>query len=66
MGSLRTRLRRSLSSRAQLGTADAVWRCQEDGKMIEVLVVAIAGTLLLIAAGTGRKPVPVPVRTRKR
>ena len=31
-----------------------------------LLVVAIAGTLLLIAAGTGRKPVPVPVRTRKR
>jgi hypothetical protein len=33
--------------------------------MIEVLV-ALAGTLLLIAAGTGRKPAPVPVRIRKR
>jgi hypothetical protein len=33
--------------------------------MIGVLV-AVAGTLLLIAAGTGRKLAPVPVRTRKR
>lgn len=34
--------------------------------MIEVLVVAIAGTLLLITAGRGRKLAPVPVRTKKR
>lgn len=33
--------------------------------MIE-LVVAIAGTLLLIAAGNTRRPVPVPVRTDRR
>jgi hypothetical protein len=33
--------------------------------MIGVLV-AVAGTLLLITAGSGRKPAPVPVRTRKR
>ena len=32
--------------------------------MIEVIVV-VAGTLLLIAAG-GHRPVPVPVRTKKR
>ena len=30
------------------------------------LIVAVAGTLLLIIAGNGRKPAPVPVRTRKR
>jgi hypothetical protein len=30
------------------------------------LIIAAAGTLLLIAAGSGRKPAPVPVRTRKR
>jgi hypothetical protein len=35
-------------------------------QMIEVLVAVVAGTLLLIAAGTGRKLAPVPVRTRKR
>lgn len=34
--------------------------------MIEVLVAVLAGTLLLIAAGTGRTPAPVPVRIRKR
>ncbi len=33
--------------------------------MIEVFL-ALAGTLLLIAAGKGRKLAPVPVRTRKR
>lgn len=33
--------------------------------MIEV-VVAVAGTLLLIAAGISRRPVPVPVRTDRR
>jgi hypothetical protein len=35
--------------------------------MIEVLIAVVAGTLLLIAAGNSRRPVPVPVRTgRKR
>jgi hypothetical protein len=33
--------------------------------MIEVLI-AIAGTLLLIAAGNNGRPVPVPVRTDRR
>lgn len=33
--------------------------------MIEV-VIAVAGTLLLIAAGNSRRPVPVPVRTDRR
>jgi hypothetical protein len=33
--------------------------------MIEV-IVAVAGMLLLIAAGGQRRPVPVPVRTKKR
>jgi hypothetical protein len=36
----------------------------EDG-MIEVIIV-VAGTLLLIAAGRERKLVPVPVKTRRR
>jgi hypothetical protein len=29
------------------------------------LIIAIAGTLLLITAGTRRRPAPQPVRTRK-
>ena len=29
------------------------------------VIIAVAGTLLLIVAGT-RRPVPVPVRTKKR
>lgn len=33
--------------------------------MIEI-IVAVAGTLLLIAAGRQRRPVPVPVRMKKR
>lgn len=33
--------------------------------MIEILI-AVAGTLLLIAAGNSRRPVPVPVRTDRR
>jgi hypothetical protein len=33
--------------------------------MLEVLIT-IAGTLLLIAAGNTRRPVPVPVRTDRR
>jgi len=33
--------------------------------MIEI-VLAVAGTLLLIAAGSKHRPVPVPVRTKKR
>ena len=33
--------------------------------MVEILV-AVAGTLLLIVAGTTRKPEPVPVRTDRR
>ena len=33
--------------------------------MIE-LILAVAGTLLLIAAGKQHRPVPVPVRTKKR
>lgn len=37
---------------------------EEDG-MIE-LVIAVAGTLLLIAAGNKNRPVPVPVRTKRR
>ena len=35
---------------------------REERAMIEILV-AVAGTLLLIAAGRSRRPVPVPVRT---
>jgi hypothetical protein len=35
--------------------------------MIEVMIAAVAGTLVLIAAGNSRRPAPVPVRTdRKR
>lgn len=30
------------------------------------LLVAVAGTLLLIVAGNTRRPVPVPVRTDRR
>jgi hypothetical protein len=33
--------------------------------MIEILI-AVAGTLLLIAAGRTQRPVPVPVRTNRR
>jgi hypothetical protein len=33
--------------------------------MVEVLM-AVAGMLLLIAAGSKRRPVPVPVRTKRR
>ena len=33
--------------------------------MIEI-IIAVAGTLLLIAAGNSRRPAPVPVRTKKR
>jgi hypothetical protein len=41
------------------------WENAGGRSMIEILV-AIAGTLLLIAAGAGRKPEPVPVRIKKR
>jgi len=34
--------------------------------MIEIVVVAIVGTLLLITAGKARRPALQPVRTRKR
>jgi hypothetical protein len=34
--------------------------------MIEIVIAAIAGTLLLISAGNSRKPAPVPVRTKRR
>jgi hypothetical protein len=33
--------------------------------MFEV-IIAVAGALLLIVAGNTRRPVPVPVRTKKR
>lgn len=33
--------------------------------MVEILI-AVAGTLLLIVAGNSRAPVPVPVRTDRR
>ncbi len=33
--------------------------------MFEV-IIAVAGTLLLIAAGSIARPVPVPVRTKKK
>jgi hypothetical protein len=32
--------------------------------MFEV-IIAVAGTLLLIVAGNTRRPIPVPVRTKK-
>jgi hypothetical protein len=35
---------------------------REEQAMIEIFV-AVAGTLLLIALGRSRRPVPVPVRT---
>jgi hypothetical protein len=35
---------------------------REEQAMIEIFV-AVAGTLLLIAIGRSRRPVPVPVRT---
>ena len=34
-----------------------------EGDMIE-LVIAVAGTLLLISAGTVRRPAPQPVRNK--
>jgi hypothetical protein len=34
--------------------------------MIGVLIVAVAGTILLIAAGTGKRPEPQPVRVKRR
>jgi hypothetical protein len=34
--------------------------------MIEVLIAAVAGTILLIAAGTGKRPEPQPVRVKRR
>ena len=36
-----------------------------EGDMIE-LIIAVAGTLLLISAGTKRRPAPQPVRTNRK
>lgn len=41
------------------------WKPGGGDGMIE-LVVVIAGTILLIAAGNSRRPEPVPVRTDRR
>lgn len=41
------------------------WNARGGDGMIE-LVIVIAGTILLIAAGNSRRPEPVPVRTERR